>query len=257
MRCMRAARKGTTPVPPPIDEDSSRSNEMRRTIPILLALALMALPAAAFAYGSGGRQYEVTITNVTKGQTFTPILVATHSRYVSIFEAGEPAGDELEILAEAGDTGPMTEALLELGRQVGDVETSAGLRGPGESVTVKVRAGRGHRSLSVAAMLIPTNDTFLGATSISLPSRGARTVDVPAYDAGTEANDQSCANMPGPRCGGAGHSPGPNPGDEGFVYIGNGFHELGSEDEDGAEVLGPLTYDWRNPVARVHVERVC
>ena len=35
--------------------------------------------------------YEVTITNVTRGQTFTPQLIVTHRRSVSLFTAGEPA----------------------------------------------------------------------------------------------------------------------------------------------------------------------
>jgi len=35
--------------------------------------------------------------------------------------------------------------------------------------------------------------------------------------------------------------------------VGNGFHELGDEDADGFEVLGPATYDWRNPVAKVTI----
>ena len=74
-----------------------------------------------------------------------------------------------------------------------------------------------------------------------------------AYDAGTEDNDQSCANIPGPRCGGEGFVSG---GGEGFVHISNGFHDLGDTDENGAEVLGPATYDWRNSVARITVKRI-
>jgi hypothetical protein len=40
------------------------------------------------------------------------------------------------------------------------------------------------------------------------------------------------------------------------VFIGNGFHDLGEQDEAGNEVLGPFLYDWRNPVALVKVRRV-
>ncbi len=79
---------------------------------------------------------------------------------------------------------------------------------------------------------------------------------VAAYDAGTEANDQSCANIPGPRCGGEGYNGEPGEGDEGFIHIGNGFHDLGDTDSNGAEVLGPFTYDWRNSVARIIVRRM-
>ena len=92
--------------------------------------------------------------------------------------------------------------------------------------------------------------------SVQLPFHGSRTYYAKAYDAGSEANDQSCATMPGPRCpDGVGPSD-PADSDEGFVHIGNGFHELGDVDASGAEVLGPAVYDWRNPVAKVTITRV-
>ncbi|MEO0443546.1 MAG: spondin domain-containing protein [Pseudomonadota bacterium] len=202
--------------------------------------------------------YEVTITNLTRGQTFTPQLVVTHNRSVALFELGQPATNELEILAEGGDTQPLSDLLSSLGkRTIGDVQTIAGLLEPGESISTRIKANPyRHSVISMAAMLIPTNDTFVALDSLHLPLRGTRTRLLKAYDAGTELNDQNCANMPGPRCGGEGVSQGPNEGDEGYVYIGNGFHSLGSEDGLGNEILAPLVYDWRNPVAKITVQRV-
>ena len=107
----------------------------------------------------------------------------------------------------------------------------------------------------MAAMLIPTNDTFVALNQVPLPKWGTSTFMVPAYDAGTEVNDQSCQHMPGPACGidDAGYSPEQG---EGFVHIGNGFHELGDEDADGFKILAPQLYDWRNSVARITVRRI-
>ena len=135
-----------------------------------------------------------------------------------------------------------------------DVHTIGGLLGPGQSVTTMLEASNHHRNFTFVAMLIPTNDTFVGLDGVKLPKRGSKTYLAIAYDAGTEMNDQNCLNIPGPRCMGAGYSPGQNEGDEGVIYVGNGFHEL-PEAEMG-EVLGPLVYDWRNPVAKVVVRRV-
>jgi hypothetical protein len=227
---------------------------MQRTRTSLLATAALAL-AAAPALADGGARYEIEITNITKGQTFTPILVTTHSRSVQLFELGDPASEALEILAEAGDTGPIGDYLNAQGRKVGEVATIPGLLGPGETARVEIRATGRARHLSAAAMLIPTNDTFFAVNGVRLP-RWGDTFTALAYDAGTEENDQSCRNIPGPRCGGEGHSPEPGDGDEGHVHVGNGFHELGDVDSEGAEVLGPFTYDWRNPVALVTVRRV-
>lgn len=224
---------------------------------LIATVGLVVFSVSHFADASDRNkiEYEVTITNITRGQTFTPQLVVTHSHAVQLFKLGAPAGDPLEILAEDGNTGPQTDALTAAGSNVSDVKTIDGLLAPGESATVIVEAPRWHRLLSSAAMLIPTNDTFYAANSVKLP-RWEATYTVLAYDAGTEANDQNCANIPGPRCGGEGFSPGPNDGDEGFVYVSNGFHELGDEDAAGNEILGPLVYDWRNPVAEIKVKRL-
>lgn len=225
---------------------------MRFKSALILFLALPAWPA----FAEYAAQYEVTITNLTRGQTFTPQLVTTHNRTVRLFVPGEAAGEALEILAEAGNTGPLSDELTALGRHVGSVDTIEGLLGPGETTSIVIQTRPFYRYLSVAAMLIPTNDTFVGLSRVRLPRRGANVYTALGYDAGTEANDQNCAHIPGPRCGGADHSPGPNDGDEGFIYVSNGFHDLGDLDADGNEILGPAVYDWRNPVARVKVRRL-
>lgn len=218
-----------------------------------IGCALLCSATVAMAAPRG--MYEVTITNLTPGQTFTPQLVVTHASSVRLFEPGEPASEALSILAEDGATGPLTAALLAQGQAVGQVQTIPGLLGPGKSASVQIEASRHHDLISAAGMLIPTNDTFFALNGMRLPLFGSTSLAVPAYDAGSEANDQNCLNIPGPRCGGAGSSPGTNPGDEGFVHIGNGFHALPA-DPAGGEILMPGIYDWRNPVARITIRRI-
>ena len=231
----------------------SRAFAPAKVVAAALAAVLLLAGTAVNADGGYNRKFEVTITNLTPGQTFTPQLVATHSAKLALFELGQPAGDALEVLAEGGDTAPLTEVLLASPYEVADVQTVPGLLGPGQSVTVIVEGTRFERYLSLAAMLIPPNETFVAIDSMRLP-RYRRSLTALAYDAGTEANDQNCLSMPGPRCGGEGYSPGPNEGDEGFVHVSNGFHSLPAAEV--GEVLGPQVYDWRNPVARVEVRRI-
>ncbi len=219
---------------------------------LFIVLALFTMQAQA----SGSVKYKVTVTNITKGQTFTPQLVTTHRRSVKLFTLGEAAGEAFEILAEAGNTGPLSDELNALTYKVGSVDTIPGLLGPGQSSSITIETRRHYRHLSFAAMLIPTNDTVAALNGVRLPRRGTRVYTVIAHDAGTEFNDQNCLNIPGPRCKGADHSPGPNDSDEGFVYVSNGFHDIGTEDAEGNEILGPDVYDWRNPVARVVITRV-
>ncbi len=219
---------------------------MKHTRPILsAAVGACALFSAVTATAGGGYAYEVTITNLTRGQTFTPILVASHKRGVRLFEAGQPASDALAAMAEGGDTGPLEMQLEDSGRLV-DTGSSGGLLGPGETVTVHVDAGHGAREISLAGMLIPTNDGFMALNGARAP-RGHRTLTywVPAYDAGTEPNDELCVSIPGPVCGGEGGSPGAD--GEGYVHIHAGMHGIGD--------LAPADYDWRNPVAKVTIRR--
>jgi len=140
------------------------------------------------------------------------------------------------------------------------VENSGGPLLPGHSVTVMVSAENGARHVSVASMMLPTNDGFIGLNGVKAPKKGTATYFSPGYDAGTEENDELCANIPGPQCGGAGPSPilvpgtENNPGDEGYVHIHRGTQGIGDlsiVEPDSADI-----YDWRNPVARITITRV-
>ena len=211
----------------------------------LIALGLI-FTAGAHADDSAGNNYEITVTNITRGQSFTPILVATHKEGVSIFTEGSPASPELAILAEGGDTAPLT-AVLVANANVHDVITIPGRLDPGKSVTVKVKTKAGFDHVSLASMLIPTNDGFIALEGVQGP-KGKETLsfDSPGYDAGSEPNDELCANIPGPVCGGEGASIFAD--GEGFVHINAGIHGIGN--------LIASERDWRNPTAHITIRRV-
>ena len=75
-------------------------------------LTAAALFAANMATAQQGAQYEVTITNLTPGQSFTPQMVLTYRGEASIFELGEPASEALEMLAEGGAEAGLDEPLV-------------------------------------------------------------------------------------------------------------------------------------------------
>jgi hypothetical protein len=199
---------------------------------------------------TGAGRLEITVTNLTRGQQFTPILVATHKQGVRIFEAGQPASPQLATLAEEGNTGPLA-GLLSNNPDVGAVVTGSGLTNPGQSTTIVVERRGRFRNVTVAAMLIPTNDTFFSVMDVPGP-RGRQEIVLfsPAYDSGSERNDELCASIPGPafsECGGAGGGAKVGQG-EGFVHISSGVHGIGS--------FKPNNRDWRNPVARIVIKRM-
>ena len=207
----------------------------------VLMLSVM-LSSAAFA--GGDRDYEVTITNITKNQIFAPVLMATHKSQISLFTPGMPALPELATLAESGNPGPLQALLDGLPNLVLDTNHTGGMLFPGDSITLEISGSSHYNRLSFAGMLVSTNDAFAGLNSMELPKRSASFV-VPAYDAGSELNDELCTHVPGPPCGDMTDS-----GDagEGFVYIGNGIRGNGDID--------PAEFDWNNPVARVQVRRM-
>jgi hypothetical protein len=189
--------------------------------------------------------YEVTVTNITPGQPIAPFMVATHKAGMSFFEAGAAPAPELADLAEAGNGVPMAEKLRGT-YGVSAAEVAAGGIGPGGSMTVKIMGNPGDH-LSLGAMLGNTNDAFAGLEDVGLP-KGRRVITymAPAYDAGTETNDELCATVPGPACKGEALSP--DDEGEGIVTIHNGIHGIGG--------LMANELDWRNPVAKVVIKRV-
>ena len=220
-----------------------------KKIIIKVITGLFVVLMASTSANAGGSSYEVTITNLTQAEKFTPILVASSKKSVKLFKLGDPASSELTDIAEGGDISGMTGLLL-ANPDVVDVANSAallpphGLLEPGDSVTVTVSA-MGAKYISLASMLIPTNDAFIALNGVRVKGK-ENVFRVPAYDAGTETNDEDCANIPGPDCGGVPFSP--LDSGEGYVYVHGGIHGIGD--------LEPEIYDWRNPVAHVKVVKV-
>jgi len=220
----------------------------RLTLLTLVSLALMIGVGSGLSFTSAGKgqKFDVTVTNLTRGQQFTGILVASHEEGVKLFDLGGVASSPLATLAEIGDTGPIT-ALLAGTPGVNQVVTMGPLLDPGASRTITIEGGGNFEHVSVAAMLIPTNDAFFALNGVKGLTGQTHTFLSPAYDAGSEVNDERCSSIPGPffvECGGPGGDGAPG-GGEGFVHIHAGMHGIG--DMDASE------RDWRNPVAIITI----
>lgn len=205
---------------------------------VFLAVVGLAGSAVSEVAWAEGRDlcHEVTVTNMTRGQVFTPVLVATHKRGVTLFTEGAPASDELAHLAEGGDVMPLAGMLEAMPDKVGAVAVSAGGPfGAGQSVTVEIPYNKKFNRISLASMLAITNDGFVALNDE--PGFGMQFS--PVYDSGSEMNDELVDHIPGP--GGEGYNPA---GGEGFVHIHAGIHGVGDLDM-------PENLDWRNPAAKI------
>ena len=221
---------------------------------VALAMAVAVVWPSVTGPGAAAQQtwtgmWHLRVTNLTPGQYFTPILAVTHTAEAMVFQPGMEASAELQALAEGGDVMPLQMALQRMSA-VMSVETGMGLTMPGQSSEIMISGSGMHRYLSLAAMLIPTNDAFVGISMMELPTHpGMEMVYAFAYDAGTEMNAETCGTIPGPdypECGGPGGSGHAGMG-EGFIAIHNGINAVG---DFGAN------RDWKNPVAMISIRRV-
>ena len=211
---------------------------------VLAAAALIAGASSATAPAAGTARFSVTVTNLTRSQPLSPILAVTHDANTVLFTPGQAASTELAMLAEDGDNSALG-ALAGSLAGVQDVASGMAPIGPGGTDSVIVEASLDNRYLSVAGMLVNTNDAFMAVDSFRLGG-GPMVVNAVAYDAGSEANSELCAYIPGPACNNPfQHDPA---APEGFVFISNGIQGIGD--------LAPELYDWRNPVARVEIRRL-
>ncbi len=214
---------------------------------IILGTVLASYNTMASEYSASGKMVEVTITNISHGEFFTPIMVASHQHGVKLFEPGKPASYELEVLAESGNSNPLKDRLLASGKVLDVVQGVAPLP-PGQSVTLNVRMNKHNSHISVASMLVPSNDAFFAVNGLHIgKAKHAVTVYSPAYDAGSEINDELCVSIPGPGfvCSGEGTNV---ESGEGFVHVHPGIQ--GIADLDKAQ------FDWRNPTAKITIKRV-
>lgn len=235
-------------------------------------LALRAALAGAFLVAAPtlyAADLTVTVTNLTRGTWFTPLLIGSHPASFKAFVEGSPASVQIQSVGEAGDTTGV-EALLPTGSQK-ILNPAGGPLKPGGSTTTATftgGAGTANTQLTIVAMLVPTNDGFMALNAIDIPTApGTYVYNVTAYDAGTEANDEKKAaaggiNQPGmifpaflndstgklsadinPNASGFA-----NATKEGFVHTHRGI--IGSA-AGGPSALDNTVYRWLNPVARV------
>jgi hypothetical protein len=216
---------------------------------------------ATMATAANAAQWDISVTNLTHGNYFTPLLVTAHDGGIHLYEVGMSASSALQGMAECGDLSGL------LSTYPADVDTienpAAGLLNPGESAGAMIDTSTtGNTHLSIVGMVLPTNDAFVGLGALQVPiAAGTYTYYLNAYDAGTEANNElldtsgCAAGMPG--------IPGAPGGDAGMngtgvagadsnttVHVHRGL--LGDTNSTGGTSdLDSTIHRWQNPVAKV------
>lgn len=181
--------------------------------------------------------YSVKVVNLTAAQPMSPIIVSS----ISLFSIGESASVGLEKLAEGGDNSDLVNENSVSGTK---------LIAPSQSdeVIIETKATQ----LSLASMLVRTNDAFIGLDSYdvsSLAVDGTLEVELAVYDAGTEENTETNASIPGL-------------GGEGFNSARESVDQVSSHSGIISKDDGLVTSDlnaidkFNNPAAKVVITRI-
>ena len=227
-----------------------------------LKLSLLAMPLLTLSTVSQAAVVDVSITNLTQGIYFTPLLVTAHTSDAHLFEVGKAASPALQAMAEGGAIADLV-AIADGLSAVSAANPAAGLLAPSSYTMVSDLDTGSNNVLTIAAMMLPTNDGFVGKDSWAIPSEtGSYTFYMNGYDAGTEANDEIVNGGGASGVPGIPANPGANGGTGGsgvssssansniHIHPGN----VGDSDiSGGVSDLDSRIHRWLNPVGKVVV----
>ena len=225
-------------------------------------ITLSALPLLMASQLASAQVVDIEVTNLTQGMYFTPLLVSAHNSTTHLFEAGQTASPELQAMAEGGDISGLVSAAAATGA-VNSENPASGLLAPSSTTQVSDLDTLTNTHLSVTAMLLPTNDAFVGLNGWEIPQQaGTYTIYLNAYDAGTEANDEVVNGGGAPGVLGIPANPGGNGGTGATgvtttetnqtVHIHRG--NVGDTDlSGGVSDVDSRIHRWLKPVERVVV----
>lgn len=195
--------------------------------------------------------YRISLLNLTNAQPLSPPVAILSNGNFRAWTTGQAASDALETLAEGGDAGNLVDS-----QSNQPSIRSTDVLVPGVSQNLEVMSSDAAVIfLTVATMLVNTNDAFTGVTAINLGNMqkgDVRIYNTPAYDAGTEFNDEIAGNIPGPAGGGEGFNAARDDITSVVTYHGG----VVSKDDGypGSALSEADRFD--NPVMRVEVTRL-
>lgn len=206
------------------------------------ALLVVALIGGSNVLAAGDEvTYEITVTNLMRGQPLAPPLVVAHNSRFNLFTPGKKASSQLAILAETGNPGPLAER-VDGKRGVLAVATGDSITMPANSITISITVSSEDAFLTVVSMLGATNDAFASIRGVALVDGAVYWA--PAWDAGSEENTEAIGDVGALGGGNARRTANA----EHFIHIHSGI--FGKADQD------PAVFDWRNPVAMITVKKV-
>ena len=194
-------------------------------------------------------RYEISVTNLTHAQPMSPIAVVLHNEG-QLWQLGQPASNALEMLAESGDNSGVLAESMVLAGQSGMGVLMSGME---ETITVSIENTM-PMMLSVATMLVNTNDAFSGINAMGLTNMEVGEIismQTSSYDSGTEKNTELMSTIPGPAGGGEGFNEMRD--DVDFVTMHSG---IVSQDDGLTQSVLTSAHRFDNPTLMITVTRM-
>lgn len=241
--------------------------------PRLLKFAGVSLLALSSTLSA--QHVDITVTNLSFANYFTPFILVAHngSEQQQLFSVGQSAQSffGLEAMAEDGDIGGLASRVEADGATTvknpavdsdnGIIVTPDGggvlhFLAPGGSLNTSITPQYDQKYLSLTAMILPSNDAFVGLDSYPIPTEaGTYHVYLNAYDAGTEVNTELTSHIPSPPflglgSGGTGVASATEDDEQGKVHIHPS--NLGDFDQSGGiSDMNATTHRFNNPIALI------
>ncbi len=198
--------------------------------------------------------FEVTLENLTANQPLSPFAVLAHNDQFTLFSTGMAASIAVEQMAESGDNSAIL-AYKESDTNVMGAYSGNGVIMPGGSETISfTTTDKSVNRVSISSMLVNTNDAFVGFNQADLSALtvdGAMTYSLAVWDAGTEANSETAATIPGPAGGGEGFNS--DRDDNDIVTLHSGV--ISADDGLSTSTLN-ASHRFQNPAARLTITRM-
>jgi hypothetical protein len=192
--------------------------------------------------------YTIEVTNLTYAQPLSPIAVLLHGDE-KLWSAGEEASEALEKLAEGGDNADFIALDSALAAMSSDEPV-----GPGSSTSISISTTDDSATfLTVATMLVNTNDAFTGLTGIDISAMEVddnKSWNLNVYDAGTEADNEEAGTIPGPADGGEGYNEARD--DVDFISLHSG---VVSQDDGLTNSVLTQAHRFDNPAIKLTITR--
>ncbi|CBJ27029.1 conserved unknown protein [Ectocarpus siliculosus] len=193
---------------------------------------------------------KVRVTNLTFKQDFSPPIIVAHEKGSHLFPVGGKARPAIKLMAEDGNNRNIMAIATREGGFCGFAAAEGPLL-PGKTWNGEITFDTDKCKepvYSVVAKLTNTNDAFMGIDGSKFLDKHPSKLFPPAFDAGTEKNNEKCTCMPGRACPASPKSrENHGLGSEGFIHVHRGINGVGD--------LSKADYGWKNPVAEVVVSK--